>query len=297
MSETKRTIFVVNAGSRTGADAFREAETLLSQAKVNLAFSGCFESFEEMQTVLRREVSPETLVIAGGGDGTLCEVANHVIRTGATLGVLPLGTGNSLARDLQIPVDIQKAIDIIVAGKTLGIDAGVINDRFFTNVATLGLTKEITDALSSELKRKLGKFAYVFALRKALKMLKPFLVEIKHDGKTIQLEAVQVVVGNGRYHGGPFLLSPSAQITSGHLRVYTVGPKARRELLRLFFKLLLGRQSELSSVRTFDSKTGSIQTQPSKDVVVDGEVLCQTPIEYQAKHSILKVRVHLDFTT
>ena len=165
------------------------------------------------------------------------------------LGVLPLGTGNAFARDLSIASDVEIACDVIARGQASLIDLGIANEQYFVNVATVGLTTLIAKELNNEAKKRYGKFVYLFAITRALMRVRPFRVTLETAEETRTVETLQVVIGNGRFHAGPFPLAPDATITDGKLTVYALANASKWTLLRYALNLPGGHHVE--SARTW----------------------------------------------
>ena len=122
------------------------------------------DAFPEAIRAAARGDDPPALVLVGGGDGTLSAVADAMADTGLTLAILPLGTANDLARTLGIPFDPAAALKVALTGRRRSIDIGTIDGRGFFNVASIGLSVDVADALDSHEKRRLGIGAYIPAL-------------------------------------------------------------------------------------------------------------------------------------
>lgn len=231
----------------------------------------------------------EGCIVLGGGDGTMSALAPLLAASSSTLGVLPLGTGNALARDLAIPLDLAEACDVIVKGETREIDLGVIGDKYFLNVATIGLSSQIANQLDPRAKKLFGRAAYLAALIRALVIVRPFEAVLKLDEEEHRFRSLQVVIGNGRYHAGPFLLAPDADIGSGYLEVYALTSDQKRAFWGLALHMLKGQQGELADVIAKRVKSGHLETIPTRKVTVDGEACLRTPVEFGIRAGALKV--------
>jgi YegS/Rv2252/BmrU family lipid kinase len=289
----RRASLIVNTKSRRGQEWFEDAQVRLRDLGVELenarSFRDVRELIAEARDAVRRKVP---LVIAGGGDGTFSSIARFFVRSESVLGVLPLGTGNAFARDLGIPADLEQACAIVAGGRIAGVDAGTIGDDYFVNVATVGLTTLIAQNLTVENKRRFGRFVYAFALYRALAHIKPFRATIHtHEGIQEEFETLQVVLGNGRYHAGPFPLSPNASITEGKLSVYALATGNKSAILRLALRLPTGRHGELPEVHAFETTGGTLATFPPMPVTTDGEVCMRTPLPFGIAPEALKVVV------
>lgn len=235
------------------------------------------------------------LIIIGGGDGSLSLASKALVGSESVLGVLPLGTGNAFARDLGIPAQVEEACKILVEGKVDAVDLGKIRDRYFVNVATAGLTTRIAEGLTYAAKRRLGRMVYAFALVRAVAITEPFLARLTTDDGVFEHKTLQFVVGSGRFHGGPFPVTPSAQITDRLLNGYLLASVSKGALLKFALHLWGGRQVNLPEVHAFTTKKGKLETSPSVRLTIDGEVGGRTPVEFAVAPGALNVVVPQSF--
>ena len=170
-------------------------------------------------------------IIAGGGDGTINAVANAIVKAGAkytdvTLGVMPLGTANDFARGVGLPTkDLAECLRIGCVSQGRPIDVGVLNDRCFINVASLGFGAEITATTPVKLKKALGGGAYtLMGMIKALN-LTPYPGRLLVPGETpIEGSMLFMAVANNRFAGGGFDVAPNAALDDGLLDLTGVLP-------------------------------------------------------------------------
>jgi diacylglycerol kinase (ATP) len=291
----REAVLLVNTRSLKGAEWLDQAQEKLSEQGVKLAFASGYSKATDLFARAKEEADGDNLVIVGGGDGTMCAVANILAKSKATMGVLPLGTGNAFARDLGIPTDLDKAVAVLTSGMATEVDLGLCDGKYFLNVVTIGLTATVAKTLTVPLKRRFGRFVYAIAVSKALKEMEPFLATIETDNGTTEINAVQVVIGNGRFHGGPLPLSPTAAITSGSLRLYAVEAAGKAAFVKYALLLPTGLQGVLKTVHSESTKAGRIKTRPNQSVVVDGELSAKTPIEFAIEPLGLRVMVPTSF--
>lgn len=288
-------VLLVNTRSLKGAEWLEQARSNLTEAGIHLDVAEGFSRATDLFARAEAEAGPNRLMIVGGGDGTMSAVANIVVRRGGVMGVLPLGTGNAFARDLGIPTDLDKAVDVLVSGIRGEVDLGVVDGRHFLNVVTIGLTTTVAETLTVPLKRRFGRFVYGIALYKALKETKPFEAHIETENGITDINAIQLVIGNGRYHGGPLPLSLTAAITSGKLRLYAVQAGTRAGLIKYALLLPTGLSGALKEVHAENTRGGTLSAVPAQSVVVDGELAQQTPIQFGIEPLALKVMVPTTF--
>lgn len=286
---------IVNGKSRRGREWFSKAEDALKSAGINLEVSELLKDPRQISPLVKKAIKAEVpLVCVGGGDGTFSAVAEHFIGAKSILGVLPLGTGNSLARDLGIVADVDTAVDTILNGQPHEIDLGKVNDQVFVNVATIGLTTRIAEELSDDAKKKFGRAVYLIAIIKAAIKANPFMVDLELNGKKHHFRAHQVVVGSGQYHGGPFQVTPEASIESGRLSGYVLKSSGRGTLLRYAFGLLTGHHVQMPEVFEFNTETLTVSTNPKKRITIDGEIKSRTPAHFQVLPSAIRVMKPVD---
>ena len=157
------------------------------------------------------------LVLACGGDGTVTACAEGVIGTGVPLAIIPMGTGNLLARNIGLPMDLDEALAVALGGVQHPIDAGRVNGTLFVVMAGLGLDARMLSGTSDPLKKRLGWFAYAISAVRHLGD-RPMKVTVSADGgRRRRMPANTLIVGNvGRLQGGLPLL-PDARPDDGML--------------------------------------------------------------------------------
>jgi diacylglycerol kinase family enzyme len=216
------------------------------------------------------------LVLACGGDGTVTAAASGLAGTGIPLAVIPLGTGNLLARNLGLPIDLGGALSVALSGKTRQLDVGIANGSLFLTMAGLGLDAKMLDGASELVKKRFGWGAY---LASALRHLRdpPMRVSLRADsGAPLRRRASGIIVGNvGTLQGGLTLL-PDAQPDDGLLDVVVLTARGWGSWLALVLHLLLRRAGGSAQVtrRTFAELR--IDTDRGYLWELDGEVMGRT---------------------
>lgn len=211
------------------------------------------------------------VIVAAGGDGTINEVASKVLLNEKVLGILPLGSGNGLARFLNIPRNLKAAIHLINILKTDRIDAARFNDKLFFNMAGMGFDAHLSSVFSADKKRglsgylKLG-FREVFSY-------KAQQYEIQIDGKKYVRNAFVVSVANSSQYGNDFFISPLASVKDGLLDVCIIKPFPILKLPVLSYVLLKGKAEQSDMIEIIKGKNIKIVRQKEGAVHVDGEPL------------------------
>jgi len=223
----------------------------------------------------------EQLFVAGG-DGTLNEVLNGVASVeGAleriTFGLIPLGTGNDFADALGLPEDVDAAINILLENRTVQVDVGRLNERFFINVSAGGFIAEVSDAVNPQLKSIAGKLAYLVGSAQVLLDYEPVGLRLSsvEDGKTTQrdMNMQMFAVCNSRMVGGGRMIAPHAVIDDGLLDVCVVEAMPTIEFLSLLMRISGGDHVEDERVAYFRASEVEIEFNRTIKVNTDGEVL------------------------
>ncbi|AKG24723.1 lipid kinase [Calothrix sp. 336/3] len=287
---SRRALLLVNRHSRQGQKRLSEAIDFLEK----LGFSLLQESTEHphhLPEVIHRYKYEVDLVIIGGGDGTLNAALDALVETQLPLGILPLGTANDLARTLNIPTSLPEACKVIASGTIRKIDVGKVNDKYFFNVASLGLSVKITQKLTKEVKRKWGIFAYAYTALQAVWNSRPFSAEIHINGQKIVTKTVQIAVGNGRYYGGGMAVVHDAAIDDQRLDLYSLEIQHWWQILLLIPAMRQGRHIHLPGVRGLQGQEITVYTRKPRPINTDGEITTYTPAHFLVLPQALAVIV------
>ena len=287
---TKRALLLINRYSRRGQKSLPQAVDILYSHDFELILKP-IKKAEELPLVVRQYREDLDLVIVGGGDGTLNGVVDSLVESKLPLGILPLGTANDLARTLNIPLSIPEACEAIANGQLKYIDLGWVNGKHFFNVASLGLSVQITQNLSKGLKRRWGILAYAITAVKVIGQSRHFRAQIRVNGDLIKVKTIQIAVGNGRYYGGGMAVANDAAIDDGRLDLYSLELKHWWQIFPLLWTLPKGRQAILPWVRTMAGEEIDIYTSKACHINTDGEITTLTPANFRVVPQALGVMV------
>lgn len=209
----------------------------------------------------------------------------------STLGVLPLGTGNSFARSLGLnPHDLEAAVATIARGETARIDLGTVNGAHFANVATIGLSSEVAGATSTRLKAISGVLAYVLAAWRPLVGHQAFRARIRWKGGKLQIRTRDIVIANGRYFGSA-PVSADASLTSGRLSLYATDDPSRTGAIVTYLAFGVHAQDALAGAHVINAPAFEIRTRKRQAIALDGSVFRKTPARVKVARRALRVYV------
>jgi diacylglycerol kinase family enzyme len=260
------------------------------EARISLARRG-----GEVVKLARRAVGGDAqTIVAGGGDGTVNTVASLVVGSNKTFGVVPLGTLNHFAKDLHIPLDLEGAARTIIAGHSIKVDVGEVNERIFVNNSSLGLYPSIVRQREKVQRLGYGKWpAFLWAALAVLRRY-PFLnVRLIVDHTDFNTRTPFVFVGNNLYEMESFNIGTRARLNAGVLSVYVTHRTGRLGLLRLAFRALFKRLREAEDFIELTTTELLVETRRRRvRVATDGEVtIMQTPLRYRVRPGVLSVLV------
>ena len=232
-----------------------------------------------------------TLAVVCGGDGTLNRMAPALLRAGLPVGIIPAGTANDLARTLGVPDDAAAAAEVIIAGRSKTIDLGEVNGHPYFNVASLGMTVDLAQTLTRDLKRRFGRTAYLIAATRVWLSARPFRAEISGSEGTFKVRTLQIAVGNGRYYGGGLSVEETATIDDGRLHLYSLEMTSIWSMLPMLWAFRSGTHGRWATVRTSTGSAYEIRTRRSRLLNADGELITHTPCTFRVLPAALKVLV------
>ncbi|MBI4997519.1 MAG: diacylglycerol kinase family lipid kinase [Rhodocyclales bacterium] len=237
-------------------------------------------------------------LLVGGGDGSLSEAVNGILAvaevpsTDVTLALLPVGTGNDWARGHGIPHDIDRALDIVAAGRVQAHDAGYVDfpasgaRRHFINVAGIGFDAIVVEHMPS---RKLGWLAYLVGLLRSLGSLSPIPLRIAVDGRTEHADALVLFACIGRYCGGAMFVAPRARSDDGKLDLTLIRHMPRLSILRSLPRLFDGSIAAHPRVTMWQTGAARIDAPAGTPLEADGEFIGHAPAAFGVLPGALRV--------
>lgn len=213
----------------------------------------------------------DTIIYSVGGDGTLNEVINGVVGSKCSIGIVPTGSGNDFYKTLKA-----------VSKSQFKIDLGLINKRYFINIASVGLDAQICyNANKLKTKLKLSKIAYDICLIKTFITYKAVDYELKIDDKKLDGKYTIIAICNGKYYGGGFKIAPLSSFDDHYFDVYVADNLNKFKTLKLLMKLLKGTHESDPHMHKYRAQKIEIKAKENMILNIDGETLTTSKIKIE----------------
>lgn len=289
----KKIVFVINpiSGTQGKEQILAWVNEKLDREKYDMEVVYTEYAGHAVKIAAQKAVEKAFAVVAIGGDGTINEIARSLVHTDTALGIIPCGSGNGLARHLQIPLDPKKAVDIINGGRLEVIDYGKINGIPFFCTCGVGFDAFVSLKFSQAGKR--GPLTYLEqTLLESLKY-RPEVYELEMDGNaSTRYRAFLIACGNASQYGNNAYITPRATLDDGLLDVTILEPFTVLDVPSLSFQLFNKTIDQNSRIKTFQCKSLRIHRSKPGVVHFDGDpMMAGEDIEVSIVQRELKVIV------
>ena len=305
-SERTSTVFLVNPASDNGATGKRWPELAHRAAGLGLTGETVFSERPGHLIELAERAARDdaALVVAVGGDGTLNEAVNGLVRAGGVateLATIPIGTGMDFVRTYGIPARFEDAVRTACAGKTRTIDVGRVTyrtwdgaeaERYVANVGSVGMSAAVAQRANGMSKVAGGRATFFYALVRVFLEWKNTLVSVElASGERREGHMHDVIVANGQYHGGAMWLAPEAQPDDGLFDVILIGDITKRDFMTTAPKIYRGTYLSHPKVELLRSRAVAVDAPERLPIELDGEQVGTTPVRFEVVPGALRVRV------
>ena len=287
--------FIVNkvSGNGKGLTIWRNVEKILAVKQLN--YRVYFTSYPSHATEISKEIKNGVTIVIGG-DGTIHEVINGLIRSNIPMGIIPAGSGNDFARALNIPTNAEEAFEWILTGNERTVDIGRIGDKSCATVIGIGFDGKVAQTVNTSKSKmwtkflRLGRVSYILSVFKVLFGYKPADITIKIDDKTEEMTDVWLVaVANFPYYAGGMAICPNAKGNNGYFELCVVHGMSKFQFVRAFPGVFKGKHVSHPSIKMLTGKQIEISSSKAMIVQGDGEIIGQTPIKINIEESALRV--------
>jgi diacylglycerol kinase (ATP) len=281
-------IYNPKAGHKSGEKRLPQVKQLFTEQDIEIDLQQTEYAGHGTELVRQTDFDKYDGIVVAGGDGMAFELINGYFRNPSEkripIGILPIGTGNAFARDLNLDKSrLKESVESIVKNKTRKVDVGRFSvknvDYYYLNILGFGFVADVSK--SAQNLKVFGGTAYLLGVLYQVIFLKPYRLKIKIDDKRIEQENIFVELSNTRYTGVNFLMAPDAKIDDGLLDIVLLKKLPRRRLLKCLPKIYTGEHILLDEVDYFQAKSIKIETDIAKVLTPDGELFGTTPFEVE----------------
>jgi len=286
-------IYNPEAGGGRARKLLPKIEVYLTEKRLSFETILTKYSGHAIEIAANADLTNYDAIIASGGDGTLFEVLNGYYQNTSCesdsenkppIGLIPNGTGNAFMKELKLlKSDWKKAIDIIARNQPKALDVGrfVTENKtyYFLNIVGMGFVSEV--AQTAIPLKWMGNAAYTAATLLKLINLKTQKMQIEVDGDKFKREGVFAEVANSTYTGTSFLIAPKAKLDDGLLDLVLLNKISRFRLLKVFTSIYDGSHINYPEIEYIQAKKIKITEENPTKLIPDGEVLGQTPVEFE----------------
>ena len=290
MNEERRHALIVNpsSGGGRGGRSLPDAERLLREGGLSFHTVASTDLDDGIERAVAAHEAGEVPVVMSG-DGLVGQVGGALAGRGATMGILPGGRGNDLARVLGIPADLAGAVDVLAAGRTREIDVGEVNGRRFLGIASMGFDS-VANRRANETRLIRGGLVYAYAALRTLATWRPATFTVVLDGgEPLTVTGYAVAVANNRAFGGGMFIAPDAALDDGRFDVVTSGPVGKLRFLANLPKVFKGTHVDEDEVTVRRATTVEVSADRPFEVYADGEHLSDLPARLRVLGRALRV--------
>lgn len=265
-------LFILNR--RSGNRNSEELLELIDQKSNSSHFDYFVYTLDEInESLIREEIEKHkpNMVAVAGGDGTINLIASILAGTKLPLSIIPFGSANGMAKDLDIPVKLEAALDILTKGKPKAIDLIKINDRTCIHLADVGLNARVVKRFEKDVKR--GILTYAKHLFGEMFLLKNYVFHIFYEGKTIRRRGVSITFANASKYGTGAVINPEGKLDDGKFELVIVKPFPKIKLLSIAWKMFTGRLHTSDYVEIISCTKALVISNRKTTLQIDGEII------------------------
>ncbi len=256
-------------------------ESTLKNLELDFTFHVSSSAADVVETV-KKNIDKYTNFISFGGDGTIHSIANILVNTDKNIGCIPMGSGNDIARNLNIPLEMETACRALKTCRIKRIDMGLINSKYYyLAVSGAGFDSVVNDLANNTKFPIKGPAKYTYAVYKTLLTYSSKKFHIKYDGVERTIDAMFLVVGNMASYGGGMKITPNASPEDGILDVCIIKRMSKLHFIKIFPSVFKGEHIADEFVEYFQAENVEIASDYNFSVFADGEYMCKLPAKFE----------------
>ena len=268
-----RILFVVNPKSGNGKDYASLKDLILAHSKANYFSFDIYEMRGNDSDRIKSRIKDyqPTIVAAAGGDGTVKMVAEILGGTELTMAIIPVGSANGMAKELNIGGRVEPAIELLTTHQVRAIDLLLINGEICIHLADMGLNARVVKRFESDKKR--GILTYAKHLFGEMFLLKHYRFTVNYDGKTRVIKAVSITFANASKYGTGAVINPEGKLDDGRFELVLVKPFPNVKLLSIAWKMFLNKLHTSDYVEILSCTKAHVVCSRKSTLQIDGEVI------------------------
>lgn len=289
-----RTVAFLNVKARKGQARLKTIKKFLEKQNdleiIEVIVVGEDTTFEKGLERLAKHKNID-MVILGGGDGTIVAALNALAGKKILYGLLPLGTSNVFVRSIGLPIQLDKALKVMLQGASTPVSLGEVNGKLFANSAGSGVPVAVVNNLTNTTKRFLGPLAYIASGLREFVFHNAFLCNIKTDkGEKHTFYTHHLLIANGEFHG-LVPVGQGASVRNDQLTIFAFGTtKNRWDYAKSIIKFGLGKNKVAKTTTVISAHSFTLNCDPIKEIEADGEPIGRTPAKIKAIKNAINVR-------
>ncbi|MGN6531016.1 MAG: diacylglycerol/lipid kinase family protein [Ginsengibacter sp.] len=251
---SRKILFFINPISGVKSKLNLEEKIIAKCEEDNISFEILFTSKDGNYDFLHDKIKNETVtdIAICGGDGSIAPIVSAILNLPVNIGIIPLGSGNGLARTAGIPKSIDKSIDIILEGNSTYTDVFLINNKVSTHVCGLGFDAKVAHDFSKQKTRGLN--SYTKLALKNFFAAKTYPFNIEAENSEFKVDAFLICIANSNQFGNNFKIAPKASICDGLLDIVVLKKTTKPQIVISFIKQLISGEIKSFSKKNFDKK-------------------------------------------
>jgi YegS/Rv2252/BmrU family lipid kinase len=261
----------ISGGTSNKQPLIKKVYTRLSRDNADVDVKYTSHRGEATQFALAAARAKRDMVVAIGGDGTINEVASGLVNTDVRLGIIPLGSGNGLARSLNIPMNTRRAVQLLNAGREYAIDVGKLNGRFFFLVAGVGFDALVGKSFDEHHTR--GAIPYFYLSTRQYLHFQAEHLRVTFDGRVLEIAPFVLAVANGLQYGNNAYIAPQAKLNDGIFDLTIIHRIEVSQLLNAVTKLFTQRITDFAEAEFHQTREVTIERDSAGPINLDGEAV------------------------
>ena len=270
-NQDRNILFLVNpvSGGKSKEKLITKLKSLIDKNAISADVYQTSSRTDTIEKAAKAVLQNYHTVVAVGGDGTINDIASQLVGTQTALGIIPMGSGNGLSRELKIPFELEKAFELILKNRIKEVDSGLVNEKPFFNIAGIGFDAHIAGLFEQAKSR--GLMGYLKLILQSYGSYIPEKYTIQIGTKTFKQSAFVLAVCNGRQFGNNAWIGPNAKLDDGQLDITLIKTARWYQLPGIVWWMFLQKIDRSAQIDAYRSTEILVNRETEGLVNIDGE--------------------------